>query len=138
MKNQLPVSGAIPAPLGAEVKTAAQKALVHRFRQTFTVVNGDNGCHALTRLPAGSFSECVCSGANMSLLNGMDYLQESQLPDLYSSLPLLSLLGSARPNPAILRLETGANDSVARPFNPRELPVRIRAVFIHMHRPEKE
>ncbi|HYD99550.1 MAG TPA: response regulator [Alphaproteobacteria bacterium] len=54
-----------------------------------------------------------------------------------SSLPVIMLTAMVEENDRILGLEIGADDYLGKPFNPRELVARIRAVFRRSGAPEE-
>ena len=55
-----------------------------------------------------------------------------------SAVPVLMLSARGEPVDRILGLELGADDYLAKPFNPRELAARIRAVLRRGQRPARE
>ncbi|WMJ71107.1 response regulator transcription factor [Stenotrophomonas sp. 24(2023)] len=63
------------------------------------------------------------------MLPGDDGLALCQQLRAQSSLPVIMLTARGRPMDRILGLETGADDYMAKPFDPRELLARLRAVL---------
>ena len=95
---------------------------------------GEHGYHVEIRTDALSGLECLRSGAFDILL--LDVM----LPDLdgfevcrrvraASDLPVLMLTARGDETDRIVGLEIGADDYLPKPFNPRELLARIRAVL---------
>ncbi len=58
--------------------------------------------------------------------NGFDVLRELRRA---SSVPVLMLTARGEDTERIVGLETGADDYLAKPFNPRELAARLRAIL---------
>ena len=58
--------------------------------------------------------------------NGFDVLRELRLE---SKIPVLMLTARGDDTERIVGLETGADDYLAKPFNPRELVARLRAIL---------
>lgn len=54
-----------------------------------------------------------------------------------SDLPVIMLTASADETDRIVGLEMGADDYLAKPFNPRELLARIKAILRRVHEPVK-
>jgi DNA-binding response OmpR family regulator len=57
--------------------------------------------------------------------------------DAFSSIPIIMLTARAEESERILGLELGADDYVTKPFSPRELVARVKAV-LRRHKPEEE
>lgn len=55
-----------------------------------------------------------------------------------SEVPIIMLTASADETDRILGLELGADDYLGKPFNPRELLARIKAVLRRTHRPAEQ
>jgi DNA-binding response OmpR family regulator len=78
--------------------------------------------------------ELACSGAHalvildvmLPRLGGMDLLHQLRSR---SSVPVLMLTARGEDIDRIIGLETGADDYLAKPFNPRELVARIKAIL---------
>ena len=63
--------------------------------------------------------------------SGLELLK--QLRSEHAELPVLMLSARGEPLDRILGLELGADDYLAKPFNPRELTARLRAVLRRSH-----
>lgn len=63
------------------------------------------------------------------MLPGDDGLQLCRQLRSSSTLPVIMLTARGRPDDRIAGLETGADDYLAKPFDPRELLARLRAVL---------
>jgi DNA-binding response OmpR family regulator len=95
---------------------------------------GDRGYHVVLAGDGRSMMEC-CATHNVDLI-----LLDLNLPDNnglsiarklreHSSVPIIILTGQGEEVDRIIGLEMGADDYVAKPFSPRELLARIKAVL---------
>ncbi|WP_313140985.1 response regulator transcription factor [Stenotrophomonas sp.] len=89
-----------------------------------TVVAGD-GDGMRAALAAGNFDAVVLD----LMLPGEDGLALCQQLREQTALPVIMLTARGRPADRILGLEQGADDYMAKPFDPRELLLRLRAVL---------
>jgi len=70
--------------------------------------------------------ECIILDINMPGMNGLDVAREVRKT---SSVPILFLTARTDETDRIVGLELGADDYICKPFSPRELVARIRAVL---------
>lgn len=61
--------------------------------------------------------------------DGLDICKSMRRNDEYSSIPIIMLTAKGEETDRILGLELGADDYVTKPFSPRELVARVRAVL---------
>jgi len=61
--------------------------------------------------------------------NGMDICKRIKSSDEYSDIPIIILSAKTETTDKILGLEFGADDYVTKPFEPRELVARVKAVL---------
>lgn len=69
---------------------------------------------------------CLVLDINMPGLNGLDVAREARKT---SSVPIIFLTARTEETDKIIGLELGADDYISKPFSPRELVARIRAVL---------
>ena len=67
--------------------------------------------------------------------NGFDVLRELRRT---SQIPVLMLTARGEDTERIVGLETGADDYLAKPFNPRELVARLRAILRRVELPPED
>jgi two-component system phosphate regulon response regulator OmpR len=72
------------------------------------------------------------------MLSGKDGLEVLKDIRKVSSLPVIMLTAKGEDADRIVGLELGADDYMPKPFNPRELLARMKAIFRRLHRQEKE
>lgn len=91
----------------------------------FTVDCLHDGRAALERAVVGGY-DAVVLDVMMPGLNGFDVLRELRAR---SGVPVLMLTARGEEVDRIVGLELGADDYLPKPFNPRELVARLRAVL---------
>ncbi len=86
------------------------------------VQNGEEGIEKATK----SLYELVILDVMLPEINGFDILHRIRLN---SSIPVIMLTARGEDVDRIVGLEMGADDYLPKPFNPRELIARIRAIL---------
>jgi len=71
-------------------------------------------------------------------ISGMEICRQLRGAEATAGLPILMLTAKAAETDRIVGLEMGADDYVTKPFSPRELMARIRAVLRRAYGPEVE
>ncbi|HEX8073069.1 MAG TPA: response regulator transcription factor [Pyrinomonadaceae bacterium] len=95
----------------------------------FTVEVANNGERGLELALTGAHALAVLD-VMMPRLNGFEVLRRIRnAPDRVARLPVLMLTARGDDVDRIVGLEIGADDYLPKPFNPRELVARIRAVL---------
>ena len=84
-----------------------------------------DGHTALAMLPQGAFDAVLLD----VMMPGMDGLQALKEIRKISSIPVLMLTAKGDETDRVVGLELGADDYMAKPFSPRELLARLRAVL---------
>jgi two-component system phosphate regulon response regulator PhoB len=62
-------------------------------------------------------------------ISGIDFVRRCKRDELTADVPVIMLTARAEENDRVHGLESGADDYVVKPFSPRELAARIRAVL---------
>jgi DNA-binding response OmpR family regulator len=70
--------------------------------------------------------------------DGLDVCKLLRKSDSYSQIPIIMLTAKGEETDRILGLELGADDYVTKPFSPRELVARVKAVLRRDVKPEAE
>jgi two-component system, OmpR family, alkaline phosphatase synthesis response regulator PhoP len=94
-------------------------------RDGYTVLTAYEGKEAL-RLARESHPDLIVLDI---MLPGMDGLQICRVLRSESSVPIILLTARTTEQDRIVGLDLGADDYVTKPFSPKELAARIRAVF---------
>jgi len=97
--------------------------------ESFTVESthdGQSGVNmALAKSTRADF-DLIILDVMLPILNGFDCLRQIRLS---SKIPILMLTAKGEDIDRIVGLEMGADDYLAKPFNPRELVARIKAIL---------
>lgn len=94
-------------------------------RADFTVITAANGQLALTHA-ARETPDLIVLDIGLPELDGLEVCRRLRAR---SSVPILFLTARADEIDRILGLELGADDYVTKPFSPRELVARVRAIL---------
>lgn len=70
--------------------------------------------------------------------DGLDVCKILRKSDAYSRIPIIMLTAKGEETDRVLGLELGADDYVTKPFSPRELVARVKAVLRREIKPEAE
>ena len=89
-----------------------------------------------TTVMAGSKRRDRCGGPNRARRDaaGHGRIRNSAAPPQQGRIPVIMLTARGEDVDRIVGLELGADDYLAKPFNPRELAARIRAILRRMNR----
>jgi DNA-binding response OmpR family regulator len=91
----------------------------------FAVTGVTDGPTALATLDAGVFDVVLLD----VMMPGMDGLEVCRRMRLKSRIPILMLTAKGDETDRVVGLELGADDYIGKPFGPRELLARLRAVL---------
>jgi two-component system, OmpR family, alkaline phosphatase synthesis response regulator PhoP len=97
-------------------------------RDGYTVLTAYDGNEAL-RLARDSHPDLIVLDI---MLPGMDGLEVCRMLRTESSVPIILLTAKTTEQDRIVGLDLGADDYVTKPFSPKELAARVRAVFRRM------
>ena len=87
--------------------------------------SANDGLSGLNKIKDGGF-DLVVLDVMLPEMNGLDVLKEIRK---FSKIPVIMLTAKGDEIDRILGLELGADDYIPKPFSPRELVARIKAVF---------
>jgi two-component system response regulator CpxR len=110
-------------------------ALLAEFlaREGFSVVSEHDGARGLELALDGDFALIVLD-LMLPSLDGFEVMKQLRAK---SRVPVLMLTARGEDVDRIVGLELGADDYLAKPFNPRELVARIRAILRRAQAPSK-
>jgi two-component system, OmpR family, phosphate regulon response regulator PhoB len=94
-------------------------------RERFSVREAGDGAEALD-LVAAEHPDLVVLDVNLPSVGGFDVLTRLRLAH---SVPVIMVTGRDAETDRVLGLELGADDYVVKPFSPRELTSRVRAIL---------
>ena len=97
----------------------------------FAVVSAFDGSEALTRARTDA-PDLIVLDLGLPKLDGLDVARALRRD---SNVPIVILSGRSDESDKLVGLELGADDYVTKPFSPKELVARVRAVLRRIERP---
>ena len=97
----------------------------------FAVVSAFDGSEALTRARSDA-PDLIVLDLGLPKLDGLDVARALRRD---SNVPIVILSGRSDETDKLVGLELGADDYVTKPFSPKELVARVRAVLRRIERP---
>jgi two-component system, OmpR family, alkaline phosphatase synthesis response regulator PhoP len=97
----------------------------------FAVVSASDGSEALARARS-DHPDLIVLDLGLPKLDGLDVARALRRD---SSVPIVILSGRSDESDKLVGLELGADDYVTKPFSPKELVARVRAVLRRIDRP---
>lgn len=91
----------------------------------FQVAEAANGAEALMKVQEVK-PDIIILDIMMPVLNGMEVCQQIRK---HSNVPIIMVTSRTQDDDRILGLEIGADDYVTKPFNPKEVVARVKAVL---------
>lgn len=118
-----------PKVLVVEDDLPIQLIIVRSIEEQFNVMAFANGREALSFLYEGDLPDIIISDLNTPELGGIELLKQLKTSGFFRGIPVLVLSGEESTETRIKCLDAGADDFVVKPFNPRELEARIKAIL---------
>ncbi len=98
--------------------------------------DGEAGLAALQQAAPAALPELVILDLMLPGIDGLEVCRRLRsLPGPASRVPVLMLTAKGDPMDRVIGLEVGADDYLPKPFEPRELLARIRAILRRRHEP---
>ena len=113
----------LPKVIAVEDDAIMQLILVQSLDKRFDVMAFSNGIDALAFLQEGNLPDIIIA------MGGLQLLEQLKMSGFFSAIPVIVLSGEESTETRITCLDAGADDYVVKPFNPRELEARIRAIL---------
>ena len=102
-----------------------QSVLKYCFTKKYTTSIFNNGMAAMTALQNGMIPDLIVTDLNTPFLNGLELIKQVKASGFFSSIPVIILTGDHSSDNRIKCLSEGADDYVLKPFNPKELEIRV-------------
>ena len=96
------------------------------------VIEAHNGLEALDAIRTQLPDDLVLLDVMMPELDGFETLRMLRE---FSDIPVIMLTAKGEENDKVYGLELGADDYITKPFGPRELSSRIKAIFRRIEKP---
>ncbi|MCI4671018.1 MAG: response regulator [Bacteroidia bacterium] len=106
-----------------------RKFLQGMLRRDFQVIEKESAAQGLEWIYFNDKPDLVILDLNMKGMNGHEFLKRIQSDPAVSGLKILVLSGEKKSAERIKCLELGAMDYVVKPFNPKELYLRIKKLI---------
>jgi DNA-binding response OmpR family regulator len=119
----------LPKVMIIEDAIPIQLIIQYSLKEKFQVNMFKSGMEALTYLHKGNLPDIIITDLNIPEISGLELLKQIKSSGLFSAIPVLILSGEESTEVRINCLESGADDFIVKPFNPRELEVRIRIIL---------
>lgn len=95
------------------------------FDHKYRVVTMSGVSAALSYLKNGGEADIIVADLNMPDIDGLAFIAELKSDETLAAIPLIILSGEESSARRIECLRKGADDYLAKPFNPEELEVRM-------------
>ena len=119
----------LPKVLVVEDDPTIQLIVRRSIEKRFTVIAFTNGMDALSFLQEGNLPDIIIADLNTPEMGGLELIEQLKASGFFSAIPVLVLSGEESTESRIKCLDSGADDYVVKPFNPRELEARINAIL---------
>lgn len=119
----------MPKVLVIEDDATIQLIIRRSLEKKFQVVAYTNGMDGLSYLQEGNLPDIIISDLNTPELGGLELIDQLKASGYFSAIPVLVLSGEESTETRIKCLDAGADDYVVKPFNPRELEARMKAIL---------
>ena len=99
----------------------------------FRTLIADNGAEALRQARSGH-PDLVILDLMLPEIDGLEVCKKLRVSPETSRLPIIMLTAKSEESDTVVGLELGADDYVTKPFSPRELVARVKALFCRLER----
>lgn len=123
------VDSNLPKVLVVEDDPTIQLIVRRSLEKRFDVFAFTNGIDALAYLHEGNIPDIIIADLNTPEMGGLELIEQLKASGYFSGLPVLVLSGEESTESRIKCLDSGADDYVVKPFNPRELEARMNAIL---------
>lgn len=106
-----------------------QLLLKQLFKNDYDVQMFSNGKEALGWMYSGAIPDAAIIDLQMPEMNGYELLGHLKTSGYFEKIPVFVLSAEETSSDRIKCLEMGAEDYVTKPFNPKELKIRVQRVL---------
>jgi phosphate regulon transcriptional regulator PhoB len=106
-------------------------------KEGFKVISAMDGEKAL-ELVSSKEPEIIILDLMLPGIDGLDMCRELKRNDKTSSIPIIMLTAKGEESDIVIGLELGADDYITKPFSPRILVARVKAVLRRIETKEEE
>ena len=119
----------LPLIMLVEDEIFIQQVINQYLEGKFKVITFANGLDAWTFLLEGGIPATIIADLNIPTISGFELLCQIKASSYFHTIPVLILSGEESSDVKIRCLESGADDYMVKPFNPRELEIRIQKII---------
>ncbi|MEO6916349.1 MAG: response regulator transcription factor [Chitinophagaceae bacterium] len=124
MKQSAPLS-----MLAIDDEVSIQLILQQFFKDDYSVETKGNGKEALAWIQKGNVPDIIIADINMPEMDGIAFVKQIRSSGFFQNIPMLMLSASDSTDTKVRCLESGADDFMVKPFNPRELAARVSSIL---------
>jgi len=118
-----------PKVLVVEDDITMQLIIERSIEEHFSVIAFGNGKEALSFLQEGNIPDIIISDLNTPGVSGLELIEQIKTSGFFNAIPVIVLSGDENTETRIKCIDAGADDYVVKPFNPRELASRMKAIL---------
>jgi DNA-binding response OmpR family regulator len=123
------MSSNLPNLIIIEDNAWMQEILTQYLSQFYNVKLCNDGLEAITLLQSGFMADIIVSDLNVPKLSGLELIKQLKTGSFFSAVPIIILSGDETADARVKCLEAGADDYITKPFNPKELELRLKVVL---------
>ena len=97
-------------------------------RETYKTITAGDGKEALT-LATSKIPDLIILDLMLPIMDGFSVFKELRLDSRTKDIPVIMLTAKAQLDDVIAGLEMGADDYLTKPFSPKELVLRVKALL---------
>ena len=97
-------------------------------RESFSTISSGDGKTALT-LARSNIPDLIILDLMLPIMDGFEVFKELRLDSRTKDIPVIMLTAKAQLDDIIAGLEMGADDYLTKPFSPKELMLRVKALL---------
>lgn len=104
-------------------------------QQNFDVIEALDGVEAINKVKAER-PDLILLDVMLPRMDGLEVCQKLRYSKEFANIPIIMLTARGEEVDRVLGLEIGADDYVTKPFSPRELIARVKAMFRRLAQPQ--
>ena len=105
-------------------------------KEGFKVITASDGQEALQRIPA-ELPQAIILDLMLPQIDGLEVCRQIKKNEATSDIPVIMLTARGEEIDRVVGFELGADDYITKPFSPRELILRLKAVLKRSSRREE-
>jgi DNA-binding response OmpR family regulator len=119
----------LPLAMVVEDDPVIQMIIKHVIQKKFNVMACMTGMEALSSLYAGTLPDIIITDLHLPELGGLELISQLKNSGYFKGIPIMVLSAEDSTMTRIQCLDAGADDYIVKPFNPKELEARMKAIL---------